>query len=61
MKRSRKELSALKAGYESAILIQHFLANVVTDPDDEKPMDDDIEKLRQAETYISWYENSIIK
>lgn len=61
MKRSKKELSALKSGYESAILVQSVLSNVVADPDDDNPLDDDIEKLRQAETYIRWYENSIIK
>jgi hypothetical protein len=60
MKRSKKELKALKSGYESAILIQSFLSKVVADPDD-KAMDDDIEKLNQAETYINWYENTIIK
>ena len=56
MKRSKKELEALKAGYETSLLVKSFVENVIAASDPEDDIAKDIEWLKDAESYTKWFE-----
>lgn len=57
--RSKIELNALKAAYETGILVQSFMGSVIADPDDEMATPSDIEAFKNADIFIKWYEKNI--
>jgi hypothetical protein len=48
--------SALKDAYESCILVESMLGNIISDPDENIPCQGDIDKYNQAKRFIDFYE-----
>lgn len=59
MKRSKKELSALKSAFEICSLARENSANVIAGSTSDEFTETDISWFNMAEEFIVWYENML--